>query len=303
MLGYNEKEDRYEFLFHKDEKDQLEKVTQEVLRKSLSAYVYRQRKPVLLKKRDIELLYLKEEAELVGNPAEIWLGVPLITGRGVLGVMVVQNYYNEDAYDEHDLKTLFTIASQVAIAIDNYYLLQDLRKQVFQINALYESLQQMSEESPTISMLLEKIIKDAVELYNADAGQLFFYDEITEISKVMFTYNMELLKDMEFGPGEGMINQLLKTGKGLYTNDYFKEDYASPKLNLPGFREKIKGVVEVPLKWKGKIIGILAMSSRPGDQRIFSREDVSQLENFAGSAAIAVSIARIISFQQTLFHK
>ncbi len=308
MLGYNEKENRYEFLFHQDEIDDPEKITQEALRRSLSAYVVRHGAK-LMKKRDIELLYQEDEAELVGNPAEVWLGVPLVTGHGVIGVMVVQNYYNENAYDEYDLKILSTIATQAAIAIDNYYLLQeqrnllhDMRKQVTQTTALYGTFQEMIQESPDISKLLEKIVKEAVEIYNADAGQLFFYDETSGISKVMFTYNMELLQNMEFEPGGGMIDRLLKTGKGLYTNDYFNEDYASPKLNRPEFKEKVQGVVMVPLKWKGKIIGILAMSSKPGDQRIFSQEDVNLLEYFAGPAAIATGIARIISFQQALMH-
>jgi PAS domain S-box-containing protein len=302
MLRHNENEDRYEFLFHEDEKDDPKKVTQEALRSSLSAYVFRQRKPVLVRKRDIESLYQKGEAILVGYPTKIWLGVPLIARQRVIGVMVVQNYYNENAYNMHDLKILTTIASQAAIAIDNYYLLQDLRKQLAQIKALYETSQEMVAESPDITNLLKKIVNAALELCNADAGLLIFYDSTREVSKVMFTHNMEIVKGMEFGPGEGMIYRVLQTGKGLFTNDYFQEGYAAGQLDDPKFRDRIQGMVQVPLKWRGIIIGVLAMSSKPGDQRIFSQEDVNQLEYFAGPAAIAIGIARTISFQQTLLH-
>ncbi len=206
LLGYDEKRDYYEFLFHKDERDNITKITQEKMRSSFSAYVIRQKKPKILRPKDIDELIKKGELKRVGHESKVWLGAPLIARHRVIGVMVVQSYTHEEAYDEHDLTILSTIAGQAAIAIDNYRLLQDLRKQLLQSNALYDTTKVIMQETPNISGLLEKIVREAVEYSHAQAGQFIFYDSGKGVFRVMFTFNLDELKGMEFTPGEGMIS-------------------------------------------------------------------------------------------------
>jgi len=300
LISYDEKRDYYEFLFHQDEMDVISTIPQEIMRNSFSAYVIRQKKPQILRPKDIDYLMEKGELKRVGHESKVWLGAPLIARDRVIGVMSVQSYTHEEAYDEHDLTILSTIAGQAAIAIDNYRLLQDLRQQLLQINALYDATKVIMQETPNISGLLEKIVREAVEFSRAQAGQFISYDSARKVFRVVFTYNLDELKGMEFAPDEGMISQVIKTGKGQFTNDYFNESYASGKLDIPEFRAKIQGMVQVPLQWEGNIIGILVMTSRPGDNRVFSQVDVEQLEQFARPATIAISISRTISFQQAL---
>lgn len=300
LLHYDEAEDRYEFLIHRDEKDDPGKVTQDDFRNSMAGYVRTMKSPVIAREKEIKALIDKGVINQVGNLSKVWLGVPLIARRSVIGIMVVQDYHHEEAYDEHDLNILTSIASQAAVAIDNYYLLADLLKQVDQIKVLYETSQEIVEKSIDLPPLLEKIVGKAVELSSADAGQMIFHDSTNKTNKVVLTHNMDIPKGFQLGPGEGMVNQVIKTQKGLLTNDYFGKDYSAKELDRLGFRDKIQGMVQVPLKWKGEIIGVLAMTSKPGDRRIFTHEDVARLEYFAGPAAIAIGIARTISFQQTL---
>jgi GAF domain-containing protein len=74
---------------------------------------------------EIESLGLK--GILVGN-REIplcWLGVPLLVGSKPIGVMAVQSFVNPDLYTEHDKDLMITVASQVAIAMENARLFKD----------------------------------------------------------------------------------------------------------------------------------------------------------------------------------
>jgi len=300
LLSYDEKRDYYEFLFHRDEFDDVTNITQEMMRNSFSAYVIRQKKAQILRPGDIEKLIEGGKLKRVGHKSKVWLGAPLIARHRVIGVISVQSYTHEESYDEHDLTILSTIASQAAIAIDNYYLYQDLRQQLLQVNALYGISQAIMQETPNISGLLEKIVKEAVEYSRAQAGQFMSYDSAKCVFRVMFTYNLDELRGMEFNPDEGMIGQVVSTGRSQFSNDYYNEHYASTKLNTPAFRAKIQGMVQVPLTWEGKIIGILSMTSGPGHSRLFSPADVEQLEQFARPVTIAINIARTISFQQTL---
>jgi GAF domain-containing protein len=67
------------------------------------------------------------EAILTGNKvsALCWLGVPLLVGNKPIGAMTVQSFDTPDLYSEHDKDLLTTIASQVAIAMENARLLKD----------------------------------------------------------------------------------------------------------------------------------------------------------------------------------
>ena len=56
--------------------------------------------------------------ETRGGP-KAYAGVPIAVGGKVIGVLAVQNYERDDAYDEHTIELLSAIANQAAIAIEN----------------------------------------------------------------------------------------------------------------------------------------------------------------------------------------
>src|SRR5206468_1858358 len=58
------------------------------------------------------------DVETVGTASAIWLGVPLKTPQGPIGVLVVQDYDNEETYTERDVKFLTSVADQIAVAIE-----------------------------------------------------------------------------------------------------------------------------------------------------------------------------------------
>jgi len=84
----------------------------------LTEYIIRNRKPVLIEE-DVPTHLQEMGVEMIGRPAQSWLGVPLMVGDQVLGVMAVQSYTTPRAYDRHDQDLLTAIASQVAIALQN----------------------------------------------------------------------------------------------------------------------------------------------------------------------------------------
>jgi len=66
--------------------------------------------------------------KLTGRPFAIWIGVPLKAKDKIIGVMVVQNYTNADAYGRRELHMLEYVSEQVAIAIDRKRSEEALRK-------------------------------------------------------------------------------------------------------------------------------------------------------------------------------
>ena len=83
---------------------------------SLTGLVVSRRRPVLLKKKELE-----ERAghDGVWGPLPlIWMGAPLIVKDEVIGVIAVQSYMDSNLYEKQDLQILSAVSDQVALAID-----------------------------------------------------------------------------------------------------------------------------------------------------------------------------------------
>jgi two-component system, cell cycle sensor histidine kinase and response regulator CckA len=86
--------------------------------RSLSAYVLRTGKSLLCDQQKSDELERSGEAELVGVPSPIWLGVPLNIEGKTIGVMVVQHYSDPSAYSEREQHILEFVSTQIAKAIE-----------------------------------------------------------------------------------------------------------------------------------------------------------------------------------------
>ncbi len=99
-----------------DENDQNQFSTLPVGR-TLAAYVLRNNVSLLATNKEIDALVEAGEADIVGTPCKQWLGVPLRAPDGVLGVLAMQSYGEDDTYDEDDLSLVTDVSAVVATAI------------------------------------------------------------------------------------------------------------------------------------------------------------------------------------------
>jgi len=83
-----------------------------------TAYVLRTGLPALITAKTFADLVAAGEVESFGTPPASWLGVPLETPSGVMGVLVVQHYTDVNAYSEDDVAFLTSVGGHVALAIE-----------------------------------------------------------------------------------------------------------------------------------------------------------------------------------------
>ncbi len=114
---YDEQEHRLAFPYFVDEVDTPPAPGS--AGKGLTAYVLRTGKSLLCDEQMTEELARRGEAEVVGVPSPIWLGVPLIVNQKTIGVMVVQHYSDPHAYGDRERQILEFVSSQVAKAIEH----------------------------------------------------------------------------------------------------------------------------------------------------------------------------------------
>jgi len=107
---------------------------------SCTAYLFRSGRAMSIPQREFERLAQAGEVELVGTPSASWLGVPLRTPSSTIGVLVVQNYHREHAYDERDLQFLSSVGGQIALAIERKRAEEKLRESEARFRVLIEQL-------------------------------------------------------------------------------------------------------------------------------------------------------------------
>jgi len=115
---YDKKKKTYSFPYCVDEYEQETIFKPQELKKSLTDYVRRTGKPLLVDEKLFQKLVEQEEVELVGTPSPIWMGAPLKTSHGVIGVVVVQNYKDSKAYNMQDMRLLSFVSQHIATAIE-----------------------------------------------------------------------------------------------------------------------------------------------------------------------------------------
>jgi PAS domain S-box-containing protein len=112
---YDEEQDVLSFPYHVDEKD--EKPEPRKPKRGLTEYVLRHGKPLLANQELLEDLARSNEIEYIGTSSMDWIGVPLITQKKVIGVIVVQSYSKGIRYSLQEKDLLVFISEQIAILI------------------------------------------------------------------------------------------------------------------------------------------------------------------------------------------
>ncbi|MFH1121618.1 MAG: PAS domain S-box protein [Bacteroidota bacterium] len=97
--------------FEKEEKDSVDEWPAE---KSLTGRVIKLQKPLLLTRNQISALAESGEINIIGTRSEIWLGVPLFSGKKAVGAMVVQSYDNPYAYNKDSIYILELMAHELS---------------------------------------------------------------------------------------------------------------------------------------------------------------------------------------------
>src|SRR5258706_1847694 len=83
-----------------------------------ASYVLKTGMPLLLTRESKQRLQEEGNVLQIGSVSASWLGVPLRTPAGTIGVLVLQHYEDENAYSERDLEFLSSVGDQIALAIE-----------------------------------------------------------------------------------------------------------------------------------------------------------------------------------------
>lgn len=114
---YDKQREQYEFVFFKDEIDDVHRFTGKDSKKSFSEYVRTSGRSLLADEEKQNKMVVAGLIEMVGTPAKEWIGIPLVYNQEVVGILSIQNHHDESHYTENDLRYLEMLSSTIAMIL------------------------------------------------------------------------------------------------------------------------------------------------------------------------------------------
>ncbi len=137
--------------------------------------------------------------------------------------------------------------------------------------------------------LLERILRRCTELLGCAAGSICSVDEAAGTYCKEADIGVACQSGRVFPLTEGMTGLVVAHRGPLWVGRY--EDVPGGHV-APRERATLRGVIGVPLEWRGRIIGACIVFSRD-ERRVFGPADAELLQLFAKHAAIALANAHM----------
>ncbi len=220
------------------------------------------------------------------HPEDLFF-VPLrgSTGR-ILGVMSVDRPRNGRAPDASVAEVLEIFASQVALAIENNRLVEDLRRQVNTLS-LFNELNRSITTKLDLPLVLNTVVQSVTNLLEYDFSTIFLSEDETEhfVPLASSGYALNLLDDLDVSCDSEAVRRVANTGMPLVVEDVQEE-----RGYIQG-RVPVGSSIMVPLVVEGRPVGILTADRRT--QGDFTPAEVATLTALADQVSVAVDNARL----------
>jgi two-component system, cell cycle sensor histidine kinase and response regulator CckA len=229
---YDKETDSFYFPFFVDQFDSAPPPQR--VGRSCTAFVFRTGDAMLIPQAEFDRLAQQGEVELVGSPSPSWLGVPLKTPTETIGVLVVQHYENQNAYDVRDLEFVDSVGGHIALAIERRRSEEALRKSeaVFRLLFSHNPLPTWVMDNETLQFI--QVNEAAVRQYGyspQDFGRLSMRDIRVEEADV--TREVRPNGAKESGRYQGLCKHRKKDGKVFEVEMISHQfDYAGRRVRL-----------------------------------------------------------------------
>jgi PAS domain S-box-containing protein len=229
---YNKDDDKLSLPFFADEKDNFADIPTE---KTITGYVIKQNKSVLLKVNDLKVLEEAGEIDLIGTPCKVWMGVPLRVEGNIIGVMCLQDYNDEDKFSLEDLSVLDFIANQIALSIQRRIMLDNL---IIARQKAEEAAQSKQIFMSTMSHEIRTPLNEVIGITNLLMQGQPREDQMDYIKTLKFSGNhlLTLVNDV-------LDYNKMESGKIVFEQTQFNlSDFLDEILRSYSFRSKAKNL-------------------------------------------------------------
>jgi len=212
--------------------------------------------------------------------------------RNIIGVLQILNKRN-GVFENNDEELLASIASQIAISINNSNLYSQLEKKVNELDFLFDTERELNK-AYDLDELLNILINKICDSIHAEAALITLRDPKTlEFNKrVVKNINESKLHLIQFSGHSGIVGQVVQSGEYYFTNNvesdpFFKQTFAE-KIDLD-----IRHLACVPLKIDNNVIGILEVFNKSEENDYFSSNDMRLLSSLGSQISRTIETFRL----------
>ncbi|GAC1696222.1 MAG: hypothetical protein NVS9B6_03010 [Candidatus Limnocylindrales bacterium] len=238
-----------------------------------------------------------ENARAAGSHAAVV--APLLRDSIAVGTIALRRF-DARPFSAGEIAALETFAAQAVIAIENTRLLNEKAEALHQQTALTDVLGVISRSPFDIQPVLDAVVRNAVQLSNADNGSVVRIEAGRGVIAASFGATDKVIAQMTafyqqhpLVPGQGSLTgRVLEARHSVQIADAAADPSYDRSANIggPGGPRALLGV---PLLRPDGIVGVIVV--RRWAAGTFSLRQVKLVEAFADQAAIAIENARLFN--------
>jgi len=222
-----------------------------------------------------------------------YISVPLIARKRVVGVLNCFCKKN-DRFDGQEIRLLRSFANQSAIAVENARLYLIIKNKVRELATVFDVGKSITS-TLDLDKVLDGVCTSVQKVMNADAVSIMNLNEQNQVLEIIKTKGLGKYHRGELiNVGAGIAGIAAKIGRPMILHD--EDDTASPyKFPDRVKRDGLKTILSVPLKSRGRVIGLLNIYKKPIFH--YSNNEINLLSTLANQAAVAIENARLYNEQ------
>ena len=225
--------------------------------------------------------------------------VPILGGGRTLGMILVESYEREDAFDADQVRLLATIGGSMGTALENVRLFNATREALDRQTATAEVLRVISESPTDVQPVFDKIALLARELGGAQGSLVLRYEDglLQVVAKAAVDDGVVGLssaaKEGRYAPSRGTIGgRAILERRTVWIEDRLADAEYDNDFAFRAFRR----LLSAPLLRRGEPIGTINLAwDEPG---AVSETIRSLIESFADQAVIAIENVRLFNETQ-----
>jgi GAF domain-containing protein/signal transduction histidine kinase len=221
-----------------------------------------------------------------------WLGVPLIVGDNeVVGVISIQSY-TPGLYGEQELEFITTVASQLALGVQNAQLLAQAREQVEQLR-LVNRVSLVATETMDHERIYQEVVDAMAHVTGVDQARLVLYDRKAGVAPIVAEFKETPAREsirIQLADNPA-VEWLDKEQRPLISEDAQSDPLLA--VSHPTFAElDIRSIALVPMIVNGEVIGCVGLDF-VGRDGYFSPAIIELCVTIANQTATAIVNAQL----------
>ncbi|MBF0405823.1 MAG: diguanylate cyclase [Candidatus Riflebacteria bacterium] len=223
-------------------------------------------------------------------PSDDLFGLSVLKVREkFIGILVIGNKLKKEPFSDKEISFITTLSRNVAVAINNYFLLSELRdtnkqldEKIKEVSILYQATQMIASELQ-LQSLLDLAMNAISEISKVSDGSIWLYDEEQEKFSLRSHLGTNVFPEVMLADTHSFLRELIDN-----CGTYLCSEPATD-IEKSVFGERY---IIIPISHQGEFLGLMHLSEKTAGFE-FSERDQKLIKVFALQLGVAVKNAKL----------